>query len=194
MRDRGRLMQQCVPLGQGAMAAIVGLTDQQIYEICAKAAQDQVVEPANFNAIGQTVIAGHTDAVLRAVKLAELLEARLAKIIPVSAPCHCKLLMEAAAAFAQILNNISVNTPQIEVVNNVDVAVLTKPEEIKAALTRQLYQPVRWVETIQLFSAKGVTELIECGPGQVLTGLCKRIEKNIKAQTIGAVMPKELFE
>ncbi len=177
--ERARLMQEAVPQGAGAMAAIVGLTDQQVAEICELAAEKDIVEPANFNSIGQVVIAGHTAAVERAVKLAEEKGARLAKLIPVSVSCHCSLLKDAAKQYADILANTRFKQPSIAVINNVDVEIHNHPDEIRNALMRQLYKPVRWVETIQRMAGEGIQTIIESGPGKVLTGLNKRIDRNI---------------
>ncbi|WP_028387846.1 ACP S-malonyltransferase [Legionella fairfieldensis] len=177
---RGQLMQSSVPLGQGAMAAIVGLTDEQVQIICDEVSNlDQQVSPANYNAIGQIVIAGHTGAVERAVALAEIKEARMAKIIPVSVPCHCALLSEAAQAFEEHLARANFKVPDVPVISNVDLSIYNSPEHIRVLLKEQLYRPVRWVETIQLMKKEGIDLLVECGPGRVLTGLVKRIERTL---------------
>lgn len=179
---RGRIMQETVPMGVGSMAAIVGLDDAKVLSICLESSTTQEqVSPANFNAIGQVVIAGHTAAVLRALQLAEQQEARLAKIIPVSVPCHCALLMKAAQIFAEHLAQAPFKTPLCSVVSNVNLAIYKTPAQIRELLTEQLYQPVRWVETIQLMGKQGVDTLVECGPGKVLSGLTKRIDKNLTA-------------
>lgn len=182
---RGQLMQQYVPVGQGAMAAIVGLSDEQVAALCQQASNSQeIVTPANFNAIGQVVIAGVTAGVERAVTLAEEMNARLAKIIPVSVPCHCPLLEEAAAEFADYLAQTLFTVPKTAVISNVDLSVYRSVEQIRALLTAQLYSPVRWVETIQLMKNQGATTIIECGPGKVLSGLVKRIDKSLAAQSV----------
>ncbi|KTD36265.1 malonyl CoA-ACP transacylase [Legionella nautarum] len=182
---RGQLMQSSVPLGQGAMAAIVGLDDEQVELICAQASTpESQVTPANYNAIGQVVIAGHSAAVERAVNLAETLDARLAKIIPVSVPCHCPLLVGAAEAFAEYLANVNFKTPEVSVISNVDLSVYQSAAQIRTLLKEQLYCPVRWVETIQLMRKKGVELIIECGPGKVLNGLIKRIERNLPTMSV----------
>ncbi|KTC92915.1 MULTISPECIES: ACP S-malonyltransferase [Legionella] len=182
---RGQLMQSSVPLGQGAMAAIVGLDDEQVELICAQASTPESrVTPANYNAIGQIVIAGHTAAVERAVSLAESMEARLAKIIPVSVPCHCPLLVDAAEAFEEYLANANFKTPEISVISNVDLSIYQSAAQIRTLLKEQLYCPVRWVETIQLMKRKGVELIIECGPGKVLNGLIKRIERNLPTMSV----------
>lgn len=182
---RGAVMQSAVPLGAGAMAAVVGLDDGVVRELCQKASTPtEQVTAANYNAIGQVVVAGHTQAVLRLITLAEAAEARLAKIIPVSVPCHCPLLFEASAVFATALQETPFNSPAIPVVSNVDVACYDSVDAIRLRLTEQLHQPVRWVETIQWLAAQGVTSIVECGPGKVLTGLIKRIDRTLEATCI----------
>jgi len=181
VQTRGQLMQKHVPLGEGAMAAIVGLSDDVVEALC-RAASDETnlsVSPANFNAIGQVVIAGHTKAVEVAIKKAEEAEARLARMIPVSVPCHCELLKAAAVEFIATLDATPMQAPSRQVINNVDLGVYSSPDEIRSTLASQLYSPVRWVETIQKMKAAGVSEIIECGPGAVLSGLSKRIDKSI---------------
>ncbi|RUR12148.1 ACP S-malonyltransferase [Legionella sp. km772] len=178
--QRGQVMQNAIPLGLGAMAAIVGLSDQQVNDLCISASvANEQVTPANYNAIGQVVIAGHTPAVQRAIALAEEAGARLAKIIPVSVPCHCPLLMEAAELFAESLAATPFKRPAIDVISNVDLSIYYSAEHIRERLKEQLYSPVRWVETIQLFKNRGIAQLIECGPGKVLSGLTKRIERSL---------------
>lgn len=175
---RGYLMQHAVPLGAGAMAAIIGLSDEQVSELCGEASQtSELVSPANFNALGQVVVAGHLPAVQRAITLAEKAGALLAKIIPVSVPCHCPLLTNAAQLFAADLEQTNFNTPRLDVVSNVDVSIYSSPLAIKEKLKAQLYSPVRWVETIQLFKNKHIEKIVECGPGKVLAGLIKRIDR-----------------
>lgn len=182
---RGQLMQSNIPLGQGAMAAIVGLTDEQIQSICTQAsAADSQATPANYNAIGQVVIAGHTAAVERAVHLAEEMEARLAKIIPVSVPCHCPLLIEAAAAFEEYLAKANFKIPEAAVISNVDLSIYRSIAQIRTLLKEQLYRPVRWVETIQLMKKNEVDYVVECGPGKVLNGLIKRIERDLSTVSV----------
>lgn len=181
--ERARLMQASIPLGSGAMAAIVGLSDIQVKAICVQASEGnarEVVEPANFNAIGQVVIAGHTPAVERAIALAEAQQARLAKLIPVSVPCHCSLLKPASEEFINILQEATWKSPQCAVINNVNVSVYQTQDEIIETLAKQLYSPVRWVETIQEMKKNGLDRVIECGPGKVLGGLVKRIDKSIE--------------
>lgn len=177
---RGEYMQDAVPSGVGAMAAIVGLEDARVTEICQQAGTAQeVVTPANFNSIGQVVVAGHKAAVERAVVLAKEQGAKLAVLIPVSVPSHCQLMKPAADRLANKLNDISINLPTIPVINNVDATEYKSLDSIRAGLARQLYMPVRWVDTIQYFISKDVTTIIECGPGKVLTGLNKRIDKTL---------------
>lgn len=179
---RGQLMQDNIPLGEGAMAAIVGLSDEQVETICAQTSSpEQQVTPANYNAIGQVVIAGHTLAVEKAVKLADEIGARMAKIIPVSVPCHCPLLIGAAAAFEDYLGQANFKTPDAAVISNVDLSIYKSPEQIRTLLKEQLYRPVRWVETIQLMKKQNIDSIVECGPGKVLSGLVKRIEKTLVA-------------
>ncbi|MFI4962995.1 MAG: ACP S-malonyltransferase [Legionellales bacterium] len=183
--ERARIMQRAVPLGMGAMAAIVGLTDEQVATICLNSSlDDQRVMPANYNAIGQVVIAGDTSAVERALALADTAGAILAKIIPVSVPCHCSLLVEAAEQFASQLAAVTFKTPAIDVISNVDLSVYHSPEQIRGRLKEQLYSPVRWVETIQLFKQRGVDLILECGPGRVLGGLTKRIDRTLRAISV----------
>ncbi len=184
--QRGKIMQEHVPIGVGSMAAIVGLTDDVVVKICLEASVDnQEVTPANFNAIGQIVIAGHTPAVVRALVLAEAQAAYLAKIIAVSVPCHCALLHNASAVFAEFLEQISFKIPVTAVISNVDLSVYKTPTQIKTLLTKQLYSPVRWVETIQMIPKNyNIDLIIECGPGKVLAGLIKRIDKSISVLSI----------
>src|SRR5574343_2021678 len=167
-------MQAAVPLGTGAMAAILGLDNEGIVAACAEAAQGEVVEPANFNANGQTVIAGHKAAVERAMDACKARGAKLAKALPVSAPFHSSLIRPAAEQLAARLNELTLLAPKIPVINNVDVAIENDPVRIKDALVRQAYNPVHWVETVQKMAAMGVSTVAECGPGKVLAGLTKR--------------------
>jgi len=177
--DRGRFMQEAVPEGKGAMAAILGLDDALVIQVCDEATQGDVVSAVNFNSPGQVVIAGSKDAVTRATEIAKEKGAKRALLLPVSVPSHCALMKPAAERLAQRLNEITINSPSIPVINNVDVAICDNADAIREALTKQLYSPVRWVETIQKMHADGVDNLIECGPGKVLTGLNKRIEKTM---------------
>lgn len=173
--ERGRFMQEAVPEGQGAMAALVGLDNKQVEEICAQAAQGKILAPANYNALSQVVIAGESEAVNRAIHLAQQAGAKLAKRLPVSVPSHCALMQVAAERLSAFLQNISCVVPIIPIVNNVDVITQKNPGLIKDALIRQLYNPVRWVEIIQVMASQGIEIIIECGPGKVLAGLNKRI-------------------
>lgn len=174
VRLRAAAMQEAVPMGTGAMAAILGLDNAGIAAACAEAAQGEIVEPVNFNANGQTVIAGHKAAVERAMDACKARGAKMAKALPVSAPFHSSLIRPAADKLAARLGELVLNTPKIPVINNVDVAIENDPGRIKDALVRQAYNPVRWVETIQAMAALGVTTVAECGPGKVLAGLTKR--------------------
>ncbi len=174
---RGRYMQEAVQLGEGAMAAIIGLDDDIIMALCEQAAQDQVVSPANFNSVGQTVVAGHAQAVNRLVIMAKENDAKLAKVLPVSVPSHCALMQEAADRLADDLSSIVLSKPQIALIHNADVQIHDDPERIRDVLVKQLVRPVRWVETIQLMTKKGVNDFVECGPGKVLSGLNKRIDR-----------------
>lgn len=173
---RGHYMQEAVPYGQGALAAIVGLDDEVVQDICSKAALDNdVLAPANYNSPGQVVIGGDTIAVQRAIVLAKEAGARLAKILPVSVPSHCILMKPAAEQLKAMLSTISLKKPDLSVVNNVDVAYYTDVPSIQDGLVRQLFMPVRWVETIKKFIQNDISIIVECGPGKVLTGLNKRI-------------------
>ncbi|MHB1947291.1 MAG: ACP S-malonyltransferase [Gammaproteobacteria bacterium] len=173
---RGRYMQEAVPVGQGALAAIVGLDDASVQTLCEKARlNEEVLSPANFNSPGQVVIAGHVAAVERALVLAKEAGARLAKLLPVSVPSHCILMKPAAERLADLLKNIDIQKPVFSVLSNVNVTEYKTPDEIREGLVRQLYMPVRWVETMQAFVNAGITKTVECGPGKVLSGLNKRI-------------------
>ena len=176
---RGRFMQQAVPAGQGAMAAILGLDDAAVTALCQEAAQDEVAEAVNFNSPGQMVIAGNKAAVERAISLAKDAGARRALLLPVSVPSHCALMKPAAEELAAMLSGVDVQMPVIPVLHNVDVAAADSADAIRDKLVKQLYQPVRWVETIQAMKAQGVEQLMEPGPGKVLTGLGKRIDKTL---------------
>lgn len=181
---RGQLMQQAVPAGTGAMYAIIGLDDAAIAKACEDSAQGAVVSPVNFNSPGQVVIAGEKDAVDRAAAACKAAGAKMAVALPVSVPSHCALMKPAADKLAQALMNMTFNEPAIKVINNVDVAMPVNAADIKDALVRQLYCPVRWSETVELMASQGITNLIECGPGKVLTGLTKRINKSVSAQAV----------
>ena len=177
VRLRAELMQSAVPQGVGAMAAILGLEDEQVKAICAEAAQGEVVEAVNFNSPGQVVIAGNTAAVERAMAAAKEAGAKRALLLPVSVPSHCSLMKPAAEKLAEALKDITIKQPQIRVIHNADVASYDDADKIKDALVRQLYSPVRWTETVNALVSEGITESAECGPGKVLAGLAKRINK-----------------
>lgn len=173
--ERGRLMQEAVPAGVGAMAAILGLDDATIVKACAEAAQGQIVAAANFNAPGQVVIAGETAAVERAMSALNDLGAKRTLKLAVSVPSHCSLMSAAAERLAEVLQNTAISTPDTAIVHNTDVCSHADPAEIRAALAAQLYQSVRWVDSIRHMQQQGVTRFVECGPGKVLLGLNKRI-------------------
>ena len=182
---RGKLMQEAVPVGEGAMVAIVGLDEQQILEICAEIAMEDLISIANYNSVGQTVLAGTMNACKRAVGLAEKNGAKMAKLLPVSVPSHCKLMKPAAMRFATYLKAVNFHRPEVNVIHNVDVNCYDEPDKIREALVKQLYSPVRWVETILFMVNHGIDLVLECGPGKVLTGLNKRISEEINAEFLG---------
>ncbi len=182
--DRGRFMQEAVPEGAGAMAAIVGLEREEVQQLCVEAEQSQIVSAANFNSANQIVIAGHREAVERACSLAKNAGAKRAILLPISVPSHCSLMRDAAERFALRLGQIPFSQANIPVVQNVDAKLRSNPNEIKQSLLQQLHQPVRWVETIEYLGAKGVGRIIECGPGKVLTGLIKRIDRSLKVHAV----------
>ncbi|MBL8459888.1 MAG: ACP S-malonyltransferase [Zoogloea sp.] len=184
VRLRAQAMQEAVPQGEGAMAALLGLDEAQAVEACAEAAQGDVVSAANLNSPGQIVIAGSRAAVERAIATAKARGAKRAVLLPVSAPFHCALMKPAAERLQQRLAEIEVRVPVIPVLNNVDVAVEDQPARIKDALVRQAYSPVRWIETVQAVAARGVTHVFECGPGKVLAGMTKRIEGSLQGGAI----------
>jgi [acyl-carrier-protein] S-malonyltransferase len=184
VRFRAQEMQSAVPVGVGGMAAVLGMESQAVIAACADAAQGQIVEAVNFNAPDQTVIAGHQEAVDRACTLVKERGAKRALPLAVSAPFHSSLLAPAAEALRERLAQTAVNTPLIQVVNNVDVAIERDADRIRDALSRQAMRPVRWVEVIEKLSANGVTTMIECGPGKVLTGLVKRIAPQVTTLAI----------
>lgn len=175
VKYRAEVMQSAVPEGVGAMAAILGLDDHAVRAVCLEAAQGEVCEAVNFNSPGQVVIAGNKAAVERGMEIAKAKGAKRALPLPVSVPSHCALMHPAAEKLAEYLKTVTINTPQIPVMHNADVASYDEGEKIKAALVRQLYSPVRWVETVQAIHAQGITNSAECGPGKVLAGLTKRI-------------------
>jgi [acyl-carrier-protein] S-malonyltransferase len=175
VKFRAEAMQGAVPEGVGAMAAILGLDDETVRAVCAEAEQGEICEAVNFNSPGQVVIAGNKAAVERGMELAKAKGAKRALPLPVSVPSHCALMKPAAERLAEYLKNVTINTPIIPVLHNADVASYNDSAKIKDALVRQLYSPVRWVETVQMIYAQGVTNSAECGPGKVLAGLTKRI-------------------
>jgi len=177
--DRGAYMQDAVPTGVGSMAAILGLEEGEIEAVCDEAAQGQIVSAANYNSSGQVVIAGHKEAVERAVELAKAAGAKRSVILPVSVPSHCALMQKAADQFAERLDTVDFEQPNLSVLQNVDAAEHSDISEIKLALQEQLCQPVRWVETIQKMVSMDVSTVIECGPGKVLSGLIKRIDRGL---------------
>ncbi|ELO1777575.1 ACP S-malonyltransferase [Vibrio fluvialis] len=188
---RGQLMQEAVPAGTGAMYAIIGLDDAAIAKACEEAAQGDVVSPVNFNSPGQVVIAGQKDAVERAGALCKEAGAKRALPLPVSVPSHCALMKPAAEKLAVALEALTFNTPQIPVINNVDVVAETDPAKIKDALVRQLHSPVRWTEGVEKMAEQGIEKLIEVGPGKVLTGLTKRIVKTLDAAAVNDIASLE---
>jgi [acyl-carrier-protein] S-malonyltransferase len=184
VRFRATAMQEAVPVGVGAMAAILGLSDDDVRRACAESAGGEVVEPVNFNAPAQVVIAGHKTAVERACDAAKRLGAKRALILPVSAPFHSALMQPAATRLREFLRSVRLVAPTVPVVNNVDVARELEPARIVDALARQAASPVRWVETVQSLAAQGVTHVIECGPGKVLAGLTRRIAPTLESLAI----------
>ncbi|WP_153161510.1 ACP S-malonyltransferase [Zoogloea sp. 1C4] len=184
VRLRAQAMQEAVPAGEGAMAALLGLDEPAAAEACAEAAQGEVVSAANLNSPGQIVIAGARAAVERAMAVAKTKGAKRAVLLPVSAPFHCALMKPAAERLALRLAEIEIKVPAIAVLNNVDVAVETDPARIKDALVRQAYSPVRWIETVQDIARRGATHVFECGPGKVLAGMTKRIEGSLQGGAI----------
>ncbi len=182
--ERGKCMQKAVPLDTGAMAAILGLENEQIAQICTVAAENEIVSAANFNSPGQVVIAGDKSAVERAIVMARDIGAKRALLLPVSVPSHCWLMKEAADEFAITLNKTHFNDAETPVIQNVNAEVKTKSNEIKKALLEQLYMPVHWVDSINRMQSMGVNKIIECGPGKVLSGLIKRIDRSIQTHSV----------
>ncbi len=177
VRYRGQVMQEAVPRGQGAVAAILGLDDPDLAAACRDAAQGEVVEPVNFNAPGQTVIAGHAGAVQRAIDSAKARGAKRAVLLPVSVPVHSSLMVAPAARLAERLRQVPFGMPDVAAVYTVDVRTHASPDGIRSALEAQLYKPVRWAETVLAMVASGCTTFVECGPGKVLTSLNRRIDR-----------------
>lgn len=184
VRIRADAMQVAVPVGTGAMAAILGLEDDAVLAVCEQASQGEVVEAVNFNAPSQVVIAGHRAAVERAMENAKAAGAKRAVLLPVSAPFHASLLKPAAAVLAQALSHMTLHEPQIPVIQNVDVQMHQDPASIAQALVDQAWHPVRWVQTIEAMAHQGVTHIVECGPGKVLSGLVKRIDGSLIALSV----------
>jgi len=182
--QRGKFMMEAVPAGTGAMAAILGLDDDAVRQVCLDAAEGDVLEAVNYNSPGQVVVAGHKSAIERVTVLAKEKGAKRALELPVSVPSHCALMQPAAEKLAEVMAGISFNTPSIPVINNADVTANNSEADIRDALKRQLFSPVRWVETIEKMSADGVNKVIECGPGKVLVGLNKRINKSMASAAL----------
>jgi [acyl-carrier-protein] S-malonyltransferase len=191
VRYRAKVMQEAVAEGVGGMAAILGLDDDAVRAVCAEAAQGEVVEAVNFNSPGQVVIAGSKAAVERGMELAKARGAKRALPLPVSVPSHCSLMKPAAEKLAAYLQSVAMQTPQVPVLHNADVRSYSGAAEIKDALVRQLYMPVRWVETVQALAAAGVTHVAECGPGKVLAGLNKRIVADLQGLALTDVAALE---
>jgi len=178
---RGRFMQDAVPAGTGAMAAILGLDDDQVRAVCAEGAQGQVAAAVNFNSPGQVVVAGNAEAIARVTGLAKAAGAKRALLLDVSVPSHCALMKPAAERLAEAMQSINFNAPVVPVLHNVNVAEATDPVEIQKLLVEQLFCPVRWVETVQAIAGRGAEIVLEAGPGKVLAGLIKRIDKTLPA-------------
>lgn len=192
VRFRARAMQEAVAEGVGGMAAILGLEDDEVRAVCAEAAQGEVVEAVNFNSPGQIVIAGHKKAVERGMEFAKAKGAKRALPLPVSVPSHCALMRPAAEKLTVYLQSVNLNTPVISVLHNADVCAYCDAAAIKDALVRQLFSPVRWVETVRQFAAQGVSHVAECGPGKVLAGLNKRIDGNLQSLALTDAAAVEL--
>ncbi|NEX21134.1 ACP S-malonyltransferase [Thiorhodococcus mannitoliphagus] len=188
--DRARFMQEAVPAGEGAMAAVLGLADEQILSICAEQGKGDVLSAVNFNSPGQVVIAGSAAAVKRAVEAAKAAGAKRALPLPVSVPSHCALMKPAAERLAERLADVALAVPSVPVIHNVSVSAADRVETLREMLVQQLYSPVRWVETVEGVASQGVPTALECGPGKVLAGLCKRIAKDMT--TLPVFDPKTL--
>ncbi len=184
VRDRGLYMQAAAPEGQGAMAAILGLDDQKVIEVCNEGSGSDILSAANFNSPAQVVIAGHVGAVERAIALARAAGAKRALLLPISVPSHCRLMLPAAEKLTERLGGISFKPAKIPVVQNVDARLRFDPEAIRRALIAQLQEPVLWSKTISTMVQSGVSSIIECGPGKVLSGLCKRIDRGILSTSL----------
>ena len=184
VRLRAQYMQEAVPEGVGGIAAIVGLDDAMIAKVCEEAAQGEVLEPANLNSPGQIVVAGHRAAVERGMALARAKGAKIAKMLPMSAPSHCSLMKPAAARLRERLAELAIAAPSVPVVQNADVACFDEPGRIRQALVEQLYRPVRWADTVRHLQARGVARIVECAPGKVLAGLVKRTVDGVEAVAV----------
>ena len=184
VRFRAQVMQEAVPAGVGAMAAILGGDDEAIVEACREAAQGEVVEAVNFNSPGQIVIAGHRAAVERAIEAAKARGAKRGMMLPVSAPFHSSLMRPAAERLAAKLATIAFGAPAVPILHNVDVLEHRMPDEIRAALAQQAASPVRWTATVQAIAGRGIVDVVEAGPGRVLTGLVRKIDGNLKAHSL----------
>jgi [acyl-carrier-protein] S-malonyltransferase len=192
VRYRGQLMQQAVPLGQGAMAAVLGLDDADLEAACREAAQGEVVEPANFNSPGQVVIAGHATAVHRAIEAAKRRGAKRAVLLPVSVPSHSSLMVGAADKLALRLAQVEVRMPNVPALYTLDVQTHSSPDGIRHALKEQLFKPVRWADTVRAMIASGVTTFVECGPGKVLTSLNRRVERKPELKMLALEDPASI--
>ena len=193
VQKRGQLMQSAVPQGTGAMAAVIGLSNDGVEQLCERASTSQIctVSPANYNAPGQVVVAGHSDAVKQVMELAKSHGAKLVKQLPMSVPSHCPLMLPAAQKLRHYLDQVPIHSPQIPVLHNVDLLPHHDDGSIRDALIKQLYMPVRWTETIQYFASQGIDNFIECGAGKILSGLNKRIDS--KLNTTALSMKTNLF-
>ena len=194
VKYRAELMQKAVPEGAGAMAAILGMTDQEVVDACKEAQENEVVEAVNFNSPGQVVIAGNVLAVERAIEIAKSNGAKRAILLPVSVPSHCSLMQKASEELRAYLDTIPIYKPSINVIHNVDVMTHDDANSIKDALSKQLCHPVRWVETIQKIASHQISDIAECGPGKVLTGLAKRISAELKGAALVSENAIDEFE
>ena len=194
VKFRAEVMQKAVPEGVGAMAAILGMTDQEVVDACKEAQENEVVEAVNFNSPGQVVIAGNVLAVERAIEIAKSKGAKRAILLPVSVPSHCSLMQKASEELRAYLDTISIHKPSINVIHNVDVMTHDDANSIKDALSKQLCHPVRWVETIQKIASHQISDIAECGPGKVLTGLAKRISAELKGAALVSENAIDEFE
>ena len=194
VKFRAEVMQKAVPEGVGAMAAILGMTDQEVVDACKEAQENEVVEAVNFNSPGQVVIAGNVLAVERAIEIAKSKGAKRAILLPVSVPSHCTLMQKASEELRVYLDTISIHKPSINVIHNVDVMTHDDANLIKDALSKQLCHPVRWVETIEKIASHQISNIAECGPGKVLTGLTKRISGELKGTALESENAMDEFE